>query len=79
MQEIIKLGLGIIALLIGMPIGSFLARLTNDEQREGQKWFKFIALVSLIIGFVGLVMGNDVILFTFFFIAIVTSKSIKKN
>ena len=77
MQELIRLIIGIVVLLLGIPIGNFLARVTNDEQEKGQWWFRFIILLALIGGFVGLIIGNDIILFTFFFIAIVTSRSLR--
>ena len=46
------------------------------EQKNLQRKFKIIILLSLIGGFIGLIIRNDVILFTFFFIAIVTSRSL---
>jgi len=77
MQELIRLIIGIAVLLLGIPLGDFLARVTNDEQEKGQWWFRFIILLALIGGFVGLIIGNDIILFTFFFIAIITSRSLR--
>lgn len=70
--------LGVIFLLIGIPIGNFLAKITKEELKYGQKWFKLIILTSLIGGFVGLIIRNDVLLFNFFFIAIVTSRNLRK-
>jgi uncharacterized protein YneF (UPF0154 family) len=77
MQEIIKILIGIVVLLLGMPLGSYLAKQTKEELKSGQKWFKLIIIISLIGGFIGLVIGNDVLLFSFFFIAVVTSRSLK--
>ena len=77
MNELIRLIIGIVVLLLGIPIGNLLARVTNDEQEKGQWWFRFIILLGLIGGFIGLITGNDTILFTFFFIAIVTSRSLR--
>jgi hypothetical protein len=77
MQELIRLIIGIAVLLLGIPLGDFLARVTNDEQEKGQWWFRFIILLALIGGFVGLIIGNDIILFSFFFIAIITSRSLR--
>jgi len=76
MQEILKLLIGIFVLLLGFPIGNYLAKITKEELTSGQKWFKLIIIASLIGGFVGLIIGNDAILFSLFFIAIVTSRSL---
>jgi len=77
MNELIRLLIGVGILLLGLPLGDFLARVTNDEQEKGQNWFKLIILIGILGGFVGLVIGNDIILFTFFFIAIITSRSLR--
>lgn len=76
MIEIYKIFIGILVLLLGFSIGSYLASRTKDEKRQGQKWFKLIIILSLIGGAVGLIVGNDVLLFSFFFMAIVTSRSL---
>jgi len=78
MQEIIKLIIGIVFLLLGIPIGNYLRNITKEELKSGQKWFKLIIIVSLVGGFIGLIIGNDVLLFSFFFIAIVTSRSLRR-
>ena len=78
MQEIFQLVIGLLVLILGFPLGSFLAKQTKEELKSGQKWFRLIIFVSLIGGFVGLFLRNDVLLFSFFFIAIVTSRSLKK-
>ena len=65
--------------ILGIPIGNFLAKITKEELKEGRKWFKLIVFISLIGGFVGLIIGNDILLFSFFFIAIVTSRSLKRG
>lgn len=79
MQEMVKLIIGILFLLLGIPLGIFLAKRTQDELKAGQKWFKRIILLSLAVGIVGLILQNDVIFFTFFFIAIVTSGSLNRK
>lgn len=71
--------IGVFVLLIGILIGNYLARVTKEELKSGQKWFKLIVAIGLIGGFVGLITESDVLLFSFFFIAIVTSRSLKKN
>lgn len=77
MLEIIKLLIGVFILILGFPIGSYLAKKTKEELKSGQKWFKRIMIISLVSGFVGLIIGNDVLLFSSFFITIVTSRSLK--
>ena len=77
-MEMVKLLIGILILALGYPIGSYLARLTKEELAVGQKWFKLIILASLVGGFVGLIIQDDILMFSFFFIAIVTSRSLKK-
>lgn len=79
MQEIFKLLIGILVLILGFPLGIFLAKQTKEELKSGQKWFRLIILVSLIGGFVGLIIGNDVLMFSLFFIAIVTCGSLKSK
>jgi len=76
MQEIVKLIIGCLVLVIGYFIGIILARQTKDELKSGQKWFKLIIFISLIGGLIGLIIRNDVIMFGFFFIAVVTSRSL---
>lgn len=76
MQEVFKILIGIGVLLLGIPIGNLLAKNTKEELKAGQKWFRLILIISLIGGTIGLFIGNDVILFSFFFIAIVTSRSL---
>ena len=79
MQEITNLLIGVVVLLLGIPIGDFLARITKEELKSGQKWFRLITILCLIGGFIGLIIGNDVLLFSFFFIAIVVSRSLIKK
>ncbi len=79
MLEVLKILIGIGALLLGIPLGNYLAKQTKEELKSGQRWFKLIIIISLIGGFVGLIIGNDVLLFSFFFIAIVTSRSLYKR
>ncbi|GBE20652.1 hypothetical protein BMS3Abin17_01394 [archaeon BMS3Abin17] len=79
MQEVVRLIIGVAVLLLGIPIGNYLSKQTKEELKSGQKWFKLIIIISLIGGFAGLITGNDVLLFSFFFIAIVTSRSLKKK
>ncbi len=77
MQEVLKLLIGILILMLGFPIGNYLKKITLDEQKDGQKWFRILTLTSLLIGFFGLIILNDWLMFSFFFIAIVTSQSLR--
>ena len=79
MQEVIKLLLGIAVLLLGIPIGNLLAKNTPEELRDGKKWFYLILLMCFIGAVLSLIFSNDALLFTFLFIAIVTSRSIKRK
>ncbi len=78
MQETIKLLIGVFVLFLGIPIGNYLAKITKEELKSGQIWFRRIIILSLIGVIIGLILGNDVLLFTFAFIAIITSRSLKK-
>ena len=79
MEEIVRLVISILILLLGIPIGNYLAKQTKEELRSGKKWFKRIVILSLLGVLIGLVTGNDVLLFSFAFIAIVTSRSLRNK
>ena len=78
MEEIVKLIVGVLVLLLGFPIGTFLAKITKEELKQGQKWFKMIIFISAVGTLAGLIFKNDVLLFSFLFIIIVTSRSLRK-
>lgn len=78
MTELIKLLIGIIILIIGFPIGNYLAKITKEELKSGQKWFRLIILVCFIGAISSLIFRNDALLFSFLFIIIVTSRSLRK-
>lgn len=77
MNELLKLLIGTAILLLGIPLGNFLARQTKEELKDGQKWFKLIIIISLLGGFTGFLIGSDFIMFSFFFITVVALRSIK--
>jgi len=79
MNEVIKILISIGVLLIGIPLGSWLAKLTKDELKSGQKWFRLIIILAGIGAIVELILGNDVLLFSFLFFVVVTSRSLRKN
>ena len=76
MQETIKILLGTLVLILAYPIGKILKNSTKDEQIIGRPWFILLTIVSLIAGFVGLFLGKDWLMFTSFFVTIVTSQSL---
>ena len=78
MQEFINIIIGIIILILGIPIGHYLAKITKDEVKAGQRWFKLIIIFSLIGAIVSAILKNDALLFGFLFMAIVTSRSLKR-
>ena len=79
MQEIFKLLVGIIILILAFPLGSLLAKATKEELSSGRMWFKLIMIISFISSGVSLIIRNDVLFFSFLFIAIVTSRSLVKK
>jgi len=78
MIEMLKIIIGELVLGLGIPIGNLLAKYTKEELKDGQKWFRLLVLLGLIGGTIGLIIGNDVIMFSLFFIAIVSSRSLRK-
>ena len=79
MQEILKIIIEIAVLALGIPIGNILAKNTREELKDGRKWFILLILLSLIGAVIALIFGEDSLLFTFLFIAIVTSRSLGKR
>ena len=79
MASFISLLIGIFVLVMGFPIGNYLAKSTKEELKDGQLWFKLVIILSLIGVLVALILEKDALLFTFAFIAIVTSRSLKKK
>jgi len=79
MQEIFRIFIGIVVLLLGFFFGDLLAKLTKEELKQGKRWFGLIIFISLIGSIISLVFGNDVLFFSFLFIAIVTIRSLRKK
>lgn len=77
MEELIKLLIGTIFLLMGIPLGTYLAKQTSEELKIGQRYFKGIIIICLVGSVITLISKNDILFFSFLFIAIVTSKSLK--
>ena len=78
MEEVYQLIIGLVLLALGFPIGNFLAKITKEELKSGENWFKLIIFICLIGAVICLIIDNDTMLFTFMFIAIVTSRSLKR-
>ena len=72
----LKILIGIGVLVLGYFIGNVLRHKTKDEMKDGRIWFKIIVYLSLVGGIVGLIIGDDVLMFSLFFIAIVSSRSL---
>ncbi|MEX2016995.1 MAG: hypothetical protein WD876_00810 [Candidatus Pacearchaeota archaeon] len=77
MEQILKLAIGIAVLLLGAPLGNYLASKTKEELKQGKKWFRIIIAISLICSIPSLIIQNDFLFFSFLFIALVTSRSLK--
>ena len=76
---IFEILVGILVLIMGIFIGDFLAKLTKEELKEGQAWFKLIIVKSFFGVILSLILKNDVLFFSFLFIVMVTSRSLKKK
>jgi phosphoglycerol transferase MdoB-like AlkP superfamily enzyme len=79
MQEVLKIIIGIAILIIGIPVGNILAKSTREELRIGRKWFTILISICIIGAVFSLIFGNDAFLFSFLFIAIVTSRSLVRR
>lgn len=79
MQEALKITIGIIILILGIPIGDILAKNTREELKGGGKWFILLICLCLVGSILSLIFFDDALLFTFLFIAIVTSRSLGKG
>jgi hypothetical protein len=78
MQQLYQLLIGVCILALGIPIGNILAKVTKEELKGGRKYFKILIILSLIGAIIFLILRNDVLLFSLLFIAIVTSRSLKR-
>ena len=76
MHELLKMLIGVAVLMRGIPIGNILAKNTREELRKARKWLSLLIIICFIGAIVSLIFQNDAFLFTFLFIAIVTSRSL---
>lgn len=79
MDEIIKLIIGAAVLVGGYFLGNWLAKVTKEEIQKGKRWFFILVLVGLAGGTYGFISGSDFLLFTMFFITIVSSRSLRRS
>jgi len=77
-MEYYQLIIGIFLLISGFFFGNILAKATKEELKSGKKWFKLLIFISLIGAIVSLFIKIDSVLFAFLFMAIVTSRSLKR-
>ena len=75
----LKILIGVIVLILGIPIGNLLAGYTKEELKDGRKWFNLLIFIGLIGGITGLIIGNDSLMFSFLFIAVVSSRSLRRK
>ena len=78
MEQLYQIIIGIAILALGIPIGNLLAKSTKEELKSGKKYFKILILICLMGALLFLILRNDALLFALLFIAIVTSRSLKK-
>ena len=79
MLEIFAILIGIGAVVLGFPIGNFLAWISKDEIKTKQNWFKTAIILFFIGAIIFLALRNDAFFFSFLFFAAVTSRSLKKK
>ncbi len=79
MQELLNIFIGIFVLVLGIPIGDFLARAAKEEMKAARKYFVPLIIICLIGAVASVIFRDDVLLFTLLFIAIVTSRGLKFN
>lgn len=79
MNEWLQLLIGTFALVLGFPVGNILRKRTMDEQVQGKQYFIILTIIGLLGGITGLILRRDWMLFSFLFIAIVSSRSIRFN
>ena len=69
----------IIILLLGIPVGFLLAWLARDELSAGQKWFKALIILSVVVGAWMFLTGQAVVGWTCGFVVIVALIGLMKT
>jgi ABC-type sugar transport system permease subunit len=68
----------ILILLTAIPVGLLIAWLTKEELRDGQKWFKLIALLSCVGSVAFLMLKNEIVALSLVYMAIVSYMSVRR-
>ena len=79
MEQSIQFIIGLLILLLGFPIGDWLAKYAKEELKSGQKWFRIILVISGLGAIISLILRQDILMFSFLFIFVITSRSLIKN
>ncbi|MBS3072002.1 hypothetical protein J4408_03355 [Candidatus Pacearchaeota archaeon] len=69
----------LIFLALAVPVGFLIVSLTEDELKEGKKWFRIIFVVSIVLAALCFVYGWSAAANTLVFMAIVAFVSILKG
>jgi len=69
----------VLILISGIPLGFLIAYLTRDELVVGRPWFQFIIFLSIMLILLFVFLKDFTIVYTLFFIFIVTSISLIKS
>lgn len=65
--------------LLGFPLGYLLAKLTKEELKSGQKYFKILISAFAVCSVAGLIIKNDALFFSSLFFMAITSQSLRKK
>jgi len=75
----INLILNAIVLILAIPVGFLIAYLCRDELIQGRKWFQSIIVLCFLGAICFFIIGNQVVVFSFAFLAIVAFISMLKS
>lgn len=75
-MDSLRLIIGMVVIALSFPVGNFLARTTKEELKSGQGWFKSGIFLFSLGAIISIITKNDILLFTFLFMVVVTSRSI---
>lgn len=78
MNEIYQFFLAGIVLIFGIPLGNFLAKITEEELKEGKKMFKILICLCSCFIVISIFLKNKILFSSFLFMTIIISRSLKK-